>query len=1023
MVYKPFVSLCALCVLGGALVFTCTKENTLYTPTGKQPARCFGRLSASIINNPSGSDTSGLAKRDTIHTGDSIVFIGIVTPANAAIVSATWNFGDGTSSQLPVSIHRFSRGGKYTGVFTITDRVGITLSDTVVVGVNTPPGPITLLLPANGQSGLDPQSNRTFKWACRDNDGDTLLFRVFFNTSRNFISPFAETTSSEILIQDPNLTKLTTYYWMVKAIDAYGESSTSDTFRFKTKDPNATTGSIEGYAVFQGWTKHSGVLINLLDSADIHNSKVTATATDEKGFFSIRNLTPKTYKVIADDTLYKKFISATCYAAVEIGSITGPETLILKDPVKPVIYDHSPVAVQSIRTPQISIKYSDNASGILVSSAGIFLDDSNITTMARIGNSGLECTFPDRLPDGKHRVAACVMDSAGNRSDTLKWSFLVDAMSLSAMADTVASINDTLFIQCTVKNVFSRVKQYAWDYDHDGVWDDSIESSDTAISHPHVFKHEAYYTVIASARDDFGMTKLDTIKINVKQDTPQIAFLSGDTVIDHGEAVRCSVFVRQQFGTMQVEIDTGNDGHFKDLGSLGLSGGNAYSFSTGNASDWDSVKVRISDDDGNMVTEGFKLDIRPQPLTITSIDSTLTAITVHFAHTQETDFLQYRIFRGATNNVDMNGELFATITESGTVSYTTPSPSYAWMPRYYRTYQLDKEGLWSAGSNVVYGNIRNCPPGTPVITCPAKNGDSIWSNNMLRWTKCNDPNDHPVRYRILINYNNSGYSEYTTEVTDTFFRLEGYDSLGIAFKVIAYDNFGDSSYSTERTAIIRTSLVDIEGNVYKIIRFGSQLWMTENLRTTKYTDNTNIPYVTDSGTWAGLATPAYCYYDTTTDAAARKKWGVLYNWYAIDPMSSQKVTPDGWHVPTKWDWDNLQNYLIANGYNYDATVNGNKIAKSIATATNDWSITAIEGAPGNNPGANNKSGFSALPAGCRNLESKFIFQGVESNWWNSTEYDASEAYYSTLYYNDVNLGKSIVYKVYGFSVRLMRDAN
>ena len=213
------------------------------------------------------------------------------------------------------------------------------------------------------------------------------------------------------------------------------------------------------------------------------------------------------------------------------------------------------------------------------------------------------------------------------------------------------------------------------------------------------------------------------------QDVPVITFLSADTIIDHGGTVRCSVYVQQQFGTMTVEIDTANSGNYKSLGSLGLSGGESYSFSTGNACSWDSVKVRITDDEGNVVNKGFKVRVRPRPLTITSIDSTVNTITVHYSQSQETDFAQYRIYRNTTNAVDTTSELWATITAIGTVSYTTPSPSFAWNPRYYRVFQIDTEGVWSAGSNVVYGCIINSPPSTPVITYPVNNGDSIWPDD------------------------------------------------------------------------------------------------------------------------------------------------------------------------------------------------------------------------------------------------------------------------------------------------------
>jgi uncharacterized protein (TIGR02145 family) len=74
------------------------------------------------------------------------------------------------------------------------------------------------------------------------------------------------------------------------------------------------------------------------------------------------------------------------------------------------------------------------------------------------------------------------------------------------------------------------------------------------------------------------------------------------------------------------------------------------------------------------------------------------------------------------------------------------------------------------------------------------------------------------------------------------------------------------------------------------------------------------------------------------------KYGVLYNWFAL---ATGKLAPQGWHVPTDADWDTLHNYLIANGYNWDGTTTGNKIAKSMAAQTDWYTGTTTVGAIGN----------------------------------------------------------------------------
>ena len=121
-----------------------------------------------------------------------------------------------------------------------------------------------------------------------------------------------------------------------------------------------------------------------------------------------------------------------------------------------------------------------------------------------------------------------------------------------------------------------------------------------------------------------------------------------------------------------------------------------------------------------------------------------------------------------------------------------------------------------------------------------------------------------------------------------------------------------------------STVKDADGNVYTTVKIGNQVWTVENLRTTKYNDGSAIPLVTDSAAWVNLTTPGYCYYNNTTNADSIKKYGALYNWYAVD---TKKLAPAGWHVPTDAEWDTLQNYLIANGYNWDGTTDEQQDSK------------------------------------------------------------------------------------------------
>ena len=100
--------------------------------------------------------------------------------------------------------------------------------------------------------------------------------------------------------------------------------------------------------------------------------------------------------------------------------------------------------------------------------------------------------------------------------------------------------------------------------------------------------------------------------------------------------------------------------------------------------------------------------------------------------------------------------------------------------------------------------------------------------------------------------------------------------------------------------------------MYQTVRIGDQVWMAENLRTTTYNDGSPITLDTSGKFWTFADTEKYCYYANTINADSIKKFGALYNWFVIN---TNKLAPVGWHVPTMEEWDALQDYLIANGYN------------------------------------------------------------------------------------------------------------
>jgi len=214
------------------------------------------------------------------------------------------------------------------------------------------------------------------------------------------------------------------------------------------------------------------------------------------------------------------------------------------------------------------------------------------------------------------------------------------------------------------------------------------------------------------------------------------------------------------------------------------------------------------------------------------------------------------------------------------------------------------------------------------------------------------------------------------------------------------------------TTVANPTVTDIDGNVYHSVNIGTQTWMVENLKTTKYNDGSSIPNVTDDTTWSVLSTPAYCWYNN--DATMyKKKYGALYNWYAVN---TSMLAPTGWHVPTDAEWTTLNDYVTVN---FGTSLS---IAKALA-ATTDWTIFKTIGTIGCNLTLNNYSGFSALPSGNRfNNYGTFQKLGYCGYWWSATDDYTDNAWAGGLFYGDCKVYRSSFDKICGFSVRCVRDS-
>ena len=201
------------------------------------------------------------------------------------------------------------------------------------------------------------------------------------------------------------------------------------------------------------------------------------------------------------------------------------------------------------------------------------------------------------------------------------------------------------------------------------------------------------------------------------------------------------------------------------------------------------------------------------------------------------------------------------------------------------------------------------------------------------------------------------------------------------------------------------TITDQDGNIYKTVTIGTQTWMAENLRTTKYRDGSAIPNITDNTDWTNLTTGAYCNYNNTKRADTIATYGRLYNWYAA--TDSRNIAPTGWHIPTDAEWTTLTTYLGGPG------VAGGKMKE---TGTTHWTSP--------NNGATNESGLTCLPSSSRcNSVGTFEYLGYYGYYWSSTQsqYDVGSAQERGLAYSDAGCLVGITYVTCGFAVRLVKD--
>lgn len=201
---------------------------------------------------------------------------------------------------------------------------------------------------------------------------------------------------------------------------------------------------------------------------------------------------------------------------------------------------------------------------------------------------------------------------------------------------------------------------------------------------------------------------------------------------------------------------------------------------------------------------------------------------------------------------------------------------------------------------------------------------------------------------------------------------------------------------------------DIDGNSYPVTRIGTQYWMAENLRTTKLSDGTVLTNMSDAAQWSENSvakTPAYCYQDNDAENAAQ--FGAIYNYYAV---ATNRLCPEGWHVPTKEEIEIMIDLL-----------GGQNAAGDKLKSTSGWQ--GFNGKEDETYQGSNSSGFDGRPGGSREDDGTFYNFHKYGYWWSSTPLNDAQASGFYLYYSRPIVYQTTPQKRTGYSVRCIRYKN
>jgi len=341
------------------------------------------------------------------------------------------------------------------------------------------------------------------------------------------------------------------------------------------------------------------------------------------------------------------------------------------------------------------------------------------------------------------------------------------------------------------------------------------------------------------------------------------------------------------------------------------------------------------------------------------------------------------------------------------ITHLTPNTKY-----YVRAYATNSAGT-GYGNEISFTTLKVAIPMlttniTNISYSTATGGGNISSDGgttVIDYGLCWSTSSNPTTADSKTTYGIGGLGSFVSILTGL--------AASTTYYVRAYAiNSEGTAYGNEISFTTCGSVTDIDLNIYCTIAIGTQIWMTENLKTTRYQDSSEIPNITDDIEWFSQTTGAYCWYNND-QTSYKDTYGALYNYHTI--VDNRNICPTGWHVPTDAEWTTLITYL-----GDDAGIKLREIG------TEHWKIPYLilhDGVIINSLHiGTNETGFSALPGGMRgNGNNNFESITIYGHWWSATENETNYSWSRNIYYDLTDVFRSTENKKSGLSIRCLKD--